>query len=177
MRINKTLVGKTHCIELHNVDMQGFDLKDKQNCHFEITYDSQLFTGGISLSEDEEKVLLVFDQPTVALPSESCLTITCDGCDSKDKDEDCPNHELKITDETKVSVLDEDGCPQGFITVGELKTHILKSLSFEQVKFSFCDLVDGDIEQGNLLASDRLLVITDGCAIKTIDASEVVCDS
>lgn len=148
------------------------------DCTFSFYYNGEEYTGSITHREEEGKLLLSFANEDVALPSMMCLDVLCGDCGVIEDEEGCVNNEsLVITDETKLAILDEEGCPMGFVLFETLKKEIIDCVKKEDLWFDFCDLLPDDgIPQGSLVASDRILTtIGDGCSLKSIPQSDLCC--
>jgi len=158
------------------------DVFDKvgDDCQFVIEVGDVTYSGSIGLASDGLVILFAFNEEQITLPSNSCFTVTCpDVGDDNDADGDglpdyCNNTEpTTLTDETKLSILDDDGCPSGFVTFGTLKDAIIEEVKGNIV---FCDLYPNGIPQGPLVVSDRIVTVTSGCDLKSVPTSDISCD-
>jgi len=177
IKIKTPLVGATHCLSITEVEDWGEAIEFLQTidtaCTFSFVYDDITYTGEITYDKNLDLILLSFENENVVLPSKMCLDVVCDPCVAEK--EPCPHEEVELDDDTKIAILDEQGCPTQFVLFSDLKKAILDS-----VKIDFCDLFpDGEIKQGNLVAGDRILTTNatlDGCGIKSVPVTDMVCD-
>lgn len=177
IKIKIPLVGPTHCLSPSDVlewhEVIAFLQTKEEACDFSFYYDGEEYTGKINYDKTLDKVILSFGNDKVVLPSMMCLTTTCVPCVVTR--EPCPHDETVLDDDTKIAILDEQGCPTQFVLFSALKENILKD-----VKIKFCDLFpDGQITQGSLVAGDRLLTTNptlDGCGVKSVPVTDIVCD-
>lgn len=169
VNVNVPLVGNTHALDATQIDNWDdvIGLITEESCPFTLTYEDVLYEGFIGKSEDGLMLLVAFADDDIVLPSDMCLIVNCAEAAAPD---DCPNVKQVVTDETKISVLGEDGCPIGFITVEDLKAFIL-----EDVPTTLCDLIGGSIPEGNLVAGDRILTTSGDCTLKSILQDDIKC--
>lgn len=181
IKLLKSLVGQKVCLEPAEVDNWSdviSNLPTDKECTFEFYYGGFGYTGAVSLIEDGSQLCILFDQDHIALPSNMCLDVTCgDSCDPQEENETgCPNNEIEITDETKFAILDEDGCPKGYLTFADLKTEVIKCIKVEDLDFKLCDLFpDNEIPQGDLVVSDRILTTGGNCSFKSVSQTDLKC--
>lgn len=170
VEISTALVGGTHVLSSDNVN-NWVDIIDDITttpCVFSVEYNGVEYTGAISKSIDGTKLLVAFDSQDIVLPGGVCLEVSCA---EEMIPVDCPNEHVDLVKETKLSVLDEDGCPIGFITFGDILA-IIEDL----IPDSLCDLLGvEEIPVGNLTASDKILTTSGGCTIKAVPTSDIVC--
>lgn len=175
----KPLTGVTHCLDAD--DILNFTevteaIEPDADCDFTVSHNGTDYSGTVTKSTDGKKILLAFTQDSIALPSGLCIEYHCEDCEDTDGGEDvCPNAELALTDETKLSILNEQGCPVGYVTFAKLKEAILGEVTLTDL--NFCDLFpDSEIPQGALVASDRVLTTGGGCSLKSVPQSDIACE-
>jgi len=125
--------------------------------------DGTVITGTIIYSASECKYHLQLDKFEV-IGKGSCIVIDT-ACDNEEKCFDgCANKKAVLTDDTKIPVLDENGCPtQEFTTLGDIKKFIIGE----------CLVPEGN--PANLVAGDAIVAIDDDCNFKRIDPEALCC--
>lgn len=153
-----------------------------EGCTFTVESHNITYTGAAALSSDQLMLLLAFDQDVVALASNSCLVVSCPPVeDDADQDGDglpdyCNNTAATLSDATKLAVLDDDGCPSGFVTIDDIKADIVNEI-INGGQLSFCDLFPTGIPEGSLVVSDRVLTVSSGCNLKSVPTDDISCDN
>lgn len=168
IEINHYFSGDTFVFNNGNLD--NFDaildvIKEGDECIATLSYSGEKYSGAAAAVGSS---LVVSFDSKVNVPAGSCIDIEC-----KDKEEFkenfCKNTQFEVTDDTKIAILDDDGCLKGWIKLSDIITKV------EHPK-SLCDLYGGPIPHGNLVASDKILTISDDCMVKTVPMSDIVCD-
>lgn len=172
IKILTPLVGTSFVIdgetEVENWEAIKFDIP-LDATSFTLAYNNYVYNGTLARSEDNLKLLVLFAEH-VALPSGLCMMIECQ---TTDVNEDCITNQLvEITDETKLMVLNSEGCPAAYLTVGNLKEYLRQEL----VQPDWCEMIGGFIPQGNLVASDRILTTSGGCTLKSVPITDINCE-
>ena len=134
------------------------------SCNVSLEYSGDTYYGTISIVGNE--FLVTFDTRIVA-PAGSCIVVECH---EKEEETDCKDVEIPFSEDLRLAVLDDKGCLMGWIRLGD----IFKEITHPD---TLCKLykVDG-VPQGHLTASDRILTVDDSCMIKSIPATDIVCD-
>lgn len=171
------LVGLSHALNEAEVnDFAGIALVlTTTPCTFEFDYNGDTYTGSIALSEDGLRILIVFNTPPLytTLPAGMCLQVTCTEVSEGDNDIVCPNAPQTLDTDTKFAVLNEDGCQVGFVTFADIVAEILPLLD---IPTTLCDLIAGGIiPSGPLVAADRVLTTQNGCDLKSVPQTDIVC--
>lgn len=179
IKINKPLVGSTHCLEITDVanwtEVSGVIIPGK-TCTFSVAYNGNNFTGVAAVSDgDPPRLLLAFDNDCVTLPSESCLEYTCmdagGGSTGTGKEgPTCSTTKVECADELRLAVLGEDGCLVGYTTLEDIKDMLIDEIKLD-------DLINcNTVNRGNLVASDRMLALNESdCSLKSISQEDLVC--
>lgn len=168
------IVGPSHTFAESDVANWAdiIDLITTDPCDFVIEYDGQEYAGAIAKSNDGLSLLVAFEDDLIALPSGMCLIVTCE--DEDPGEDGCyPNEitQLNLTD--RLMVTDENGCPIGNVSLQTLVDFIEGELN---IPGTLCDLLGGPIPEGNLVAQDRIVTTSDGCNLKSVPQSDVVCN-
>ena len=116
---------------------------------------------------------LIADTPIVA-PKGSCITYTweptADCGDTPDESAVClPTEVTEVLETLKLAVLNDKGCPTGYITVADL----MKFLSENQEPTPLCEMLSASPEQPT--ADMMVLGLTDGCTLIQVPASAFDC--
>lgn len=112
------------------------------------------------------------DEP-IAAPKGACVIYTIgdvikDACDTSE--ESCPTVVVnELTDDIRIPVLDDKGCPTKHITL----TQLLAYVTANQVPVPLCDRLTGQPE--TLAANMRILALGDDCALYSLPGSAVSC--
>jgi hypothetical protein len=157
-------------VTLGEEDIIGWDdlPNDQSTCPFVIHYGTLSYEGVVDLSQPSE-ITLVFEQH-VTLPSKLCITLLCD-CDNEVVDGCVDNDITSITRDTRLMAVGDDGCPIGHFTVGQILDLVISEVD---IPGNICELIGGNIHVGTYVAGDYILTVN-GCAIKAIPGSEVIC--
>jgi len=167
LRVIIPLSGQTFVFNAVNTEnfQTVFDqhAKDK-TCDASLTYDDITYRGKSSVVGTE--IIVSFDT-LVIVPSNTCIVFDCD----VQEDSDCKDVKFDITPETRLAILDEQGCLKGYVLVSDL---------LDMVKDMFpdtlCELLGVDtVPQGHLVASDRILTVADDCSVKSVPVTDIVC--
>lgn len=118
--------------------------------------------GQCQKSQDGNSLTVVFNS-RLSIPENACLYIDVEEIPTQTP---CPNNKVNINKDTKIAVVGNDGCHIGYATIGEILSMVVTP--------SFCDLVP-NIPAGNLIASDKIVVSSGGCDLKTIPQSDIFC--
>lgn len=133
-------------------------------CEARLEYSGDIYLGTASIVGSE--ILITFEQPIVAPPG-SCIDIECRDVE---EETDCKDVELEVNDNLRIAVLDDKGCLKGWIRLGDI---------FQKITHpdTLCKLYGvSEIPQGHLTASDRILTVDGSCMVKSIPATDIVCD-
>ena len=134
------------------------------NCEGKLEYGGDVYNATVSVVGSE--ILVSFDSYIIA-PAGSCIDVTCK---EKEEERDCKDVQLEINDDLRLAILDEKGCLKGWIRLGDI---------FKEVVHpdTLCKLYKIDsVPQGHLTASDRILTVDGNCMIKSIPATDIVCE-
>lgn len=144
-------------------------------CTFSVNHNGFDYSGIIAMAADNLALLVVFDQTDVMLPSGVCFYLDCSqDIDLPDELPDYCNKTVGVlTDDTKLAILDDDGCPAGYILFSTLKADIIAAAKAD---LNFCDFFPTGIPEGDLVVSDRVLTTTGTCALKSVPMSDITCD-
>lgn len=128
------------------------------------TPDSLVHEATIIYNQEECKYYIVFDSYTV-MGKDSCINID-QNCTIPDYCGDgCANEEAVLTDETKIPVLDANGCPtEKFTTIGAIKKLIFGG---------GCVVADGLLE--TFPAGSRVVVVDSDCNLKGVSPNSLCC--
>lgn len=153
------------------------DIDSNDPCTFVVDYDDNEYTGTITTAGvNNTELRVIFDQSNVVLPSGVCMAVTCYPCDCDGKPDHTHCYENNITPvtaNTRLLVLDNSGCPDGFVTMSQILDFIQSELD---IPTSLCELLGvSQIPQGGLTASDRILVTSGLCDLKSVPQSDVLC--
>lgn len=175
VNVINALVGPSHVlseVDVSNwVDIIG--LVTTTPCDFEIHYNGDVLTGSIAKSGDGLSLLVGFNDPNTALPGGMCLLVDCntsepviDGC--------VPNRVTQIDMSTRFMMVDNRGCPVGYVWLNDIFDFIASELDIPR---TLCDLISDGIPTGNLVAGDRILTTTGdpACTLKSVPQNDVVC--
>lgn len=133
-------------------------------CSATLEYSGDTYYGSISVVGSE---LLVTFETHVIAPAGSCIDIECQ---EKEEERDCKDVEIPYSEDLRLAVLDEKGCLMGWIRLGD----ILQEIKHPE---TLCELYKVDeVPKGHLTASDRILTVDDSCMIKSIPATDIVCE-
>lgn len=133
-------------------------------CPFTVEYNGTIYEGDAMRVGDE--IIATFDDEVI-LPTGMCLIFECP--DATEDEDDCQDFEVPYDNDLRIRVVDADGCDLGWILMSDMFPEDLGP-------FTLCELLGiTEVPEGNLLASDRLLVINDNCELKSVDISEIVC--
>lgn len=168
------LVGPVHLLTEPDVEnwLSIIALITTDPCDFEVHYNDQIYTGSIAKTVDETTLQVAFDDNSIALPSGMCLLVTCN-VEDPGEDGCYPNVITPVSLDQRLMALDESGCPIGFITVQDILNFITIQLDIPE---TLCDLIPGNsIPEGALVAGDRVLTTNDGCNLKSVPQSDIVC--
>lgn len=175
IKINKALVGSTHCLEpscVTNWSEVLDGIAAGASCTFTIEYNGETLSGAVTINEDRDRLLIAFDQDCVTLPSGSCLDYTCGGTGNPSGKEGptCNNTKIECKEGLKIAVLDKNGCLAGYVTIEDIIKLVIDGISVD-------DLINCDtVSRGNLVASDRLLALNESdCSLKSISQDDLVC--
>lgn len=182
------LVGNSHC--LSQTDVTNFEsviskLQSVQQVDISFQYNDVSYTGVMTASDDDLKLLIVIDNECVALPKGQCIEIACDSTDA----DTCDLIAGTLSDSTLLGIVGDDGCVSQTISYAQLKSELLSELQNSGSgdptsmpdSFSFCDLFpDGQIPSGSLVAGDMILTV-DGqgdtpCAFKAVPITDITCE-
>ena len=134
------------------------------NCSARLEYSGDIYNGKASIVGSE--VLVTFDRQII-VPSGNCIDIECI---EQEEEKDCKDVQINYSEDLRIAVLDDEGCLKGWIRLGD----ILKEVEHPD---TLCKLYKVDeIPQGHLVASDRILTVDDNCMVKSISASDIVCE-
>lgn len=175
VQINIPLVGPTHF--LNEADIANWDdvilQIEETPCFFEIFYNGDNFPGQISRSADRLTLNVAFVDEEIALPSGMCMFVNC-FVDPPGENGCFPNQVVDIDEDTRLMVVDENGCGIGWTSLADIVALIQQQLNIPQ---TLCDLIGPDgIPEGNLVAGDRIVTTTNGCDLKSVPQDQVVCD-
>ena len=134
------------------------------DCKGKLEYGGDVYNATVSVVGSE--ILVSFDNYFIA-PAGSCIDVTCK---EKEEERDCKDVQLQINDDLRLAILDENGCLKGWIRLGDI---------FKEVVHpdTLCKLYKIDsVPQGHLTASDRILTVDGNCMIKSIPATDIVCE-
>lgn len=135
------------------------------DCEGTLEYGGDVYNATVSVVGSE--ILVSFDTYIIA-PAGSCIDVTCK--EKEEEERDCKDVQLRINDDLRVAILDENGCLKGWIRLGDI---------FKEVVHpdTLCKLYKIDsVPQGRLTASDRILTVDGNCMIKSISATDIVCE-
>ena len=170
IEINHYFSGQTFVFNNGNLD--NFDnildvVKEGDECIATLSYSGDKYSGAAAVVG--ASIVVSFDNK-VTVPAGACIDIEC-----KDKEENkfeenfCRDVEITATEDTKLAVLDENGCLKGWVKVSDIINKV-------QHPHSLCDLYGTKIPHGNLVASDKILTMSDDCMIKTVPITDIVCE-
>lgn len=149
-------------------------LSDTGACVFTVIHNQVEYTGVVGLSTDGLVIMLGFDQTDVILPKGVCFDIECPSLDpTPENPEYCDNTAGQLDDDTKLAILDEEGCPAGYVLYSDLKADILDSIKDD---LNFCDFFPNGIPEGDLVVSDRILTVSSPCSLKSVPQSDIACE-
>lgn len=134
------------------------------NCTGTLEYGGDTYNANVSVVGSE--VLVSFDTYIIA-PAGSCIDIVC----TEEKIErDCKDVQFQFNEDLRIAVLDENGCLAGWIRLGDIFKEIVHP-------DTLCKLYKvNSVPQGHLTASDRILTVDGNCMIKSIPATDIVCE-
>lgn len=133
-------------------------------CSAKLEYSGDVYTGAVAASN--HSIVVSFDSKVITPPG-VCIDIEC--TEKDDKEIRCKNQQYEVTNDTKIAILDDEGCLKGWVRLGDI---------FPEIEHpnTLCKLYGvNKVPQGNLTASDRILTVDDSCMIKSIPATDIVC--
>ena len=144
------------------------------SCPFTMVYDNNVYTGVIAKSVGGNALQIVFDNPYVLAPPGMCIEVICDDVSAPVDETTCFDNDVSpLTSDTRLAVLNDEGCPIGYVTLADLTQDIINNIN---IPTSLCDLMGvSEIPQGPLLASDRVITTSGGCTLKSVLLTDVTC--
>lgn len=145
-----------------------------QGCTFTTSYNEKQYDGVIEM-DDNGTILIAFTQENPVLPSNTCLNIEC-ATSEEIKEEQCPNNEATLTIDSKLAIIDDEGCHVGYTTTQAIADLIIRKVKEEPIWFGFCDVLpDEGVAEGSLLTTDRILTTSTGCDLKSVSSNDIKC--
>lgn len=171
------IISNSNLVILTNLDITNWDnvilevgLSDEP-CNFYISYDGHDYEGIVYKNVGETQVILEFTDNSIVIGSGQCIIVDCD-LDTVIADE-CVNTNISsLNSDTRLMIVDDNGCPEGYITLNQLLVYLEVRLG---IPADLCDLLGGNIPQGNLTGSDRILTTSGTCTLKSVPQSDLAC--
>lgn len=133
-------------------------------CKVSLDYNGIIYYGHGRKEGDE---IIVTFTTEIVVPSGMCIVFDCVG----EPEAPCKDAQIPITDDLRIAVVDDKGCPLGWILLKDLVDYIK-----DMFPKTLCELIGvGSMPIGNLVASDYILTVGDDCDLKGVPPTDIAC--